>query len=212
MLSVIRALASFPLFPDSVLIAAFSVKGIFVMQTLSKVVLAAAAVVPLGTGAPTAHAQTLDFTLDAQGVQDAAPGSVLHFTGTLSNPSATDAVFLNADTPTFAAPGLTLDDSPFAMNAPAALGSAGSGSDIFAGDFFDVTVDPSARPGTYTGTFEVQGGADSNASDIVAAHDFSVTVLPQAVPEASSVTSLGLLLMLGLGGIIVVRRKKVQLT
>lgn len=177
------------------------------MQTLSKAVLAAAAFMALGAAAPAAHAQ-LNFTLDTP-AQFGAPGSTLQFFGTLSNPSTTDTVFLNGDTATVPT-GLALDDSPFINNAPLSLGPLGSGTDIYTGDFFDVSIDPAAQPGTYTGTFEIQGGADSNAQDTVAAQDFTVSVLPQAVPEASSVTSMGLLLMLGLGGIIIVRRKTTQ--
>ena len=216
MLFVVRALDSFPLFPNSVLTAAepaallkTRTKGIFVMQLFSKAILAAA-LISLGAAAPAIHAQTLNFTLDNTGVLYGAPGSVLHFTGTLSNSSTTDTVFLNGDVPTFTAPGLTLDDSPFS-NAPLSLGPLGSGSDTYTGDFFDVTIGSAAQPGTYSGTFEILGGADGNASDVVASHDFYATVLPQAVPEASSVTSLGLMLMLGLGGIVIVRRKKAQL-
>ena len=178
------------------------------MQTISKVILAAA-LISLGAAAPAIHAQTLNFTLDSA-TQFGAPGSVLHFFGTLSNPSTTDTVFLNSDTPTLNGLGLPLDDSPFSSNAPLSLGPLGSGSYTYTGDFFDVAVGSAAQPGTYSGTFEIQGGADSSAQDTVATSDFSVTVLPQAVPEASSVTSLGLLLMLGLGGIVVVRRKTAQ--
>jgi hypothetical protein len=216
MLGVIRKPNAYSLFQNGVLnsrrltggIAKLFAKGIFLMQTLSKAFLAAAALVTLGAAAPAAHAQ-LNFTLTPSS-QFGSPGSTLQFFGTLANPSTTDTVFLNGDTPTFTAPGLTLDASPFNSNAPLSLGPLGSGTDIYTGDFFDVSIGSAALPGTYLGTFEIQGGADGNAQDTIATQDFSVTVLPQAVPEASSVTSLGLLLMLGLGGIIVARRRTTQ--
>ncbi len=177
------------------------------MQTFSKVVLAAT-LMSLGAVAPAAHAQ-LNFSVTPLS-QAGTPGSILQFTDTLSNSSTTDTVFLNGDSKNLNAPGLTLDDSPFNNSAPLSLGPLGSGNDTYTGDFFDVSIDPSAQPGTYSGTFTIQGGADINAHDTVATKDFFVTVLPAAVPEASSVTSLGVLLMLGLCGIVVVRRKTAQ--
>ena len=170
---------------------------------------AASALVLVGlAAAPAAHAQLL-FTLTPAGLAG-TPGSTLQYAGTLSNTSTTDTVFLNGDSPTLNAPGLTLDAGPFEGNAPLSLGPVGSGSDIYSGGFFDISIDPAAQPGTYVGTFAIQGGADGDAQDTVATHDFSVTVLPAAVPEASSVVSLGLLLMLGLGGVVVARRKTAQ--
>jgi hypothetical protein len=162
-------------------------------------------------GAPAAHAQ-LNFALTPAG-QAGNPGDTLQFTGTLSNPTASE-VFLNGDSYSGLPAGLTLDDTPFFSNAPLSLQPAGSmdGSgnptDSYTGGFFNIAIDPSVTPGTYTGTFAITGGADSNASDTVATEDFSVTVNPSPVPEASSVISFGLLLALGAGGVIVAARKK----
>lgn len=160
--------------------------------------------------APAAQAQ-LTLTLTPAGQAGSAP-STFHFTGTLSNPTASE-VFLNGDSPTFNGPG-SIDGSPFLNNAPTSLmptgstGGSGNPTDSFTGSFFDVTLDSSAAPGTYFGTFEVLGGPTANDQNIVATEDFSVTVTPSPVPEAPSVVSFGLLLLLGLGGTVVAKCKK----
>ena len=154
--------------------------------------------------APAAHAQlTLTFTPDAQA--GTAPGTFA-FTGTLTNPTTSD-VNLYSYGLTFngLAAGLGLDGSPF-DSAPSDLPAGMS----YTGGFFNVSVDPTAAPDTYTGTFAIYGDADPN-NPPVATKDFSVTVLPpsaQPVPETSTTVSLGLLLALGLGGIVVARRRK----
>jgi len=170
--------------------------------------IAAAAALACLAAAPAAQAQTLNFTLNPA-VQAGQQGSTFSFSGTLTNPTAS-TVFLNGDSLTFNGPanGLTLDDSPFLTNAPASLGASGGGSDTYTGGLFDVTASQSAAPGTYSGTFEVLGGADGNAQGVLASQDFSVTVQSSPVPEASSSLSLGLLLALGLGGVAVARRRK----
>lgn len=171
------------------------------------------AVLPLLLLAAPAHAQ-LNLSL-LPSSQAGNPGDTLNFTGTLSNPTL-DSVFLNGDTPTFNGPG-TIDDSPFLFNAPLSLDPLGTtdgngnptGTDTYTGPFFDVKLDPNAAPGTYFGSFVVTGGADGSAQDTVATQDFSVTVLPAAaVPEASSMISLGVLLALGLGGLAVSAKRR----
>lgn len=159
---------------------------------------------------PAAHAQlVLDLTPPGQ----AGPvSSVFNFSGTLINPTS-DEVFLNGDSLTFNGPasGLSLDDSPFFNNAPLSLTGTGSGGDVYSGGFFSVSIASNAAAGTYFGTFSILGGADANAQDTVATQDFSVTVTgradPAPVPEASSVVSLGLLLLLGAGGVFAARRR-----
>ncbi len=141
-------------------------------------------------------------------IQSGTSGSTLLFSGTLSNPT-TSTVFLNGDSDTFSAPGLTLDASPFFNNAPDSLSALNGGSDTYAGGFFSVLIGPSALPGTYAGTFSVVGGADGNAQMTVASEPFFVTVSPSAgpVPEVSSAVSCGLLLCLS-GAVLAVRRRK----
>ena len=166
------------------------------------------AVLPLALLAAPAQAQlTLNLTPAAQ---VGAIGDTLNFTGTLSNPTL-DTVFLNSDSFSFSGP--APDDSPF-LNAPLSLDPVGTTdmngnpTDSYTGGFFNVTLDSSVAPGTYLGTFSILGGADSNAADTVATEDFSVTVLPAAVPEASSLVSLGVLLALGLGGLVISAKRR----
>ena len=183
------------------------------MKSLFSALLVPAALLAALISTPAARAQTagdpvsLVFTPAGQVT---TPGGVLNFSAALSNTTASP-VFLNGDSLTFNGPasGLTLDDSPFLNNAPLSLGAASSSSGLYSGNLFTVSVGPFAQPGTYFGTFEILGGADANAQNEVAKADFSVTVLaPAAVPEASTTASFGLLMALGLGGLVVARRRK----
>jgi hypothetical protein len=167
------------------------------------------ALLPLALLAAPAQAQ-LTLNLN-QAAQVGAIGDTLNFTGTLSNPT-TDTVFLNSESFSFSGP--ATDASPFLISAPLILDPMGTTdannnpTDSYTGGFFDVTLDPSVAPGLYTGTVSIIGGAGAFATDTVATHDFSVTVLPAAVPEASSVVSLGVLLAMGLGGLVVSARRR----
>ena len=156
--------------------------------------------------APNAAQAQLTLTLSPSSQAGKVPNT-FHFTGTLTNPTGA-VVFLNGDSPTFNGPG-TIDDSAFLNNAPVSLGPTGSGSDTYTGSFFDITLPSSAAPSTYFGTFTVLGGPTTNDQMTVGTEDFSVMVLPSpAVPEASTVVSLGLLLALGLGGLVVGARRR----
>ncbi len=165
--------------------------------------------------APTVHAQAaspLTFTLTPP-AQAGAAGSTFHFSGVLSNTTSA-TVFLNGDSATFNAPGLTLDDSPF-LSAPTSLAPAGQPGSIYMGGFFDILIDQSAMPGTFYGSFSILGGADGSANDVQASQPFSVTVgssspVPPPVPEASTTVSLGLLLMLGMGAMVISAKRKKQ--
>jgi len=156
--------------------------------------------------APRAAQAQLTLTLTSAAQTGPASG-VFHFAGTLTNSTAAE-VFLNGDSPTFNGPG-TIDDSAFLNNAPVSLGPAGGGSDTYTGSFFDIILPSSAAPGTYFGTFTVLGGPTASDQIAVATEDFLVTVPPSpAVPEASTIVSLGLLLALGLGGLVVSARRR----
>lgn len=126
----------------------------FKISQLKAFAFALPACAALLAAAPAAHAQ-LTLTLTPASQAGPAP-STFDFTGTLTNPTANE-VFLNGDSPTFNGPG-TIDGNPFLNNAPLSLGPAGSGSDTYTGSFFDVTLNASAQPGTYFGTFAVLGG------------------------------------------------------
>lgn len=162
------------------------------------------------TASPAAHAQ-LVLSL-APSAQTGVAGDTLHFAGAVNNPTA-DFLFITGDSITFntSEPGLTLDDSPFLVNAPTGLTAAGGQADTYTGGLFDVTINPSATAGTYFGTFEVLGGPESGTQATLAHADFSVIVTAPSqtvpVPEASTEASLGLLLALGLGGTLMTRRK-----
>ena len=155
--------------------------------------------------APRAAQAQLMLTLTSAAQTGPASGA-FHFAGMLTNLTAAE-VFLNGDSPTFNGPG-TIDDSAFLTNAPLSLGAMGSGSNTYTGSFFDIILPSSAAPGTYFGTFTVLGGPTANDQITVATKDFLVTVPPPAVPEASTIVSLGLLLTLGLGGGVVSARRR----
>lgn len=119
-------------------------------------------------------------------------------------------IYLNSDFSMADMP-LTIDDSPFQNTfvfavAPAVL-DAGGGT--FKGTVFDFVIPAGTAPGDYSAQFVLYGGADTSADTALAETPakFSITVLPAAVPEASTTVSLGLLLILG-SGTLIVRRKK----
>ena len=116
-----------------------------------------------------------------------APGSVLDFTGVLTNTTGAD-LFLNADSFNLAsfAPS-AIDDTPFFTNAPLFLSAGASTGTI---DLFTVTIPNGFTPGNYAGFFQVIGGATSNDQALIGGASFTVTVQPAAsgVPEPSSFT------------------------
>jgi len=114
------------------------------------------------------------------------PGQVLAFTGTLTN-NTDSTVYLNNDSASFALP---LDGAPFLNNAPFTLDPLATSFDF---EMFDVTIPHGQAPGTYNGTFFVQGGADSNALAEVGAATFSVNV---GTPEPASYLLCGAAIVL----------------
>lgn len=105
------------------------------------------------------------------------PGGTIEFIGTLTNSGAAD-VFLNGDVSILPNTLLTLDDSPFFINSPLFL----MPSQSYVGPFFDVAADAGALSGIYSGSFTIQGGADSNTFDNLASQSFTVNVI-SSVPE-----------------------------
>ena len=103
---------------------------------------------------------------------------------------------------------LTVDDSAFLNTFPlAASPHPIAAGDTVTTDLFTVTVPAGTPTGGFDGTFYLFGGRDlTDTTDALSATKFHVDV--QAVPEASSVVSLGLLLALGMGGVFAAGRRK----
>lgn len=88
---------------------------------------------------------------------------------------------------------------------------------IFGGTSFDITADGQGKdftgitngaPATIAvGVFTVTNGPGSLANFL---SGVTVATIPAAVPEASTTVSLGLLLMLGLGGMLIARKQRVN--
>jgi len=133
----------------------------------------------------TARADTIAIGLQ-QPELIGSPGSVLSFSGTLTNTTDAD-VFLNADN--FNLSGLppgTIDDSPFFANTPSGfLDPLASTGPI---ELFDITVPNPFASGSYDGTFQILGGPTADDQTIIGSADFTVQV--SSVPEPSSLTYL----------------------
>ncbi len=118
----------------------------------------------------------------------AMPGSVVTFSGTLTNIAASTA-FLNSAGLNLSggfAPG-DLDAGPFFVNAPLFLAAGGATGTI---DLFTINV-PAAFPnGLYAGEFTVLGGIDDTAQDLLGSANFSVQVT--AIPEPSTFVLLAI--------------------
>jgi hypothetical protein len=74
----------------------------------------------------------------------------------------------------------------------------------YSGALFTFDTQPDAPVGDYTGNFAVSyGGQATDQTN----PNFTVTLQSAAVPEASTTVSLGLLLALGLGGMVIARKR-----
>ena len=165
----------------------------------NRLIALAAWVILLAAALPAKAQLTLSLANPSQTVKS---GETASFTGTLTN-TGSGTIFLNGDD--LGILGLSSDDTPFIKNAPFSL-DAGT---AYTGALFNVTVDSFVVPNTYTGSFSILGGQDSLTYDSIALQPFFVTV-PQdvPVPEAASVFSFGLLLLLGIGGAAWSRRQR----
>lgn len=149
-------------------------------------------------------------------IQSTSKGGTLTFTATLKN-TGTSAFYFLGDDPTFSGPGPTeiglpasstssvvLDDSPFTNILGTSLAAGASQSFTL----FNIFAGTTSTAGTYLGHFTIQGNTDPNgAANDAATQDFQVNV-GAPVPEASTTASLGVLLALGLGGVVVAARRK----
>jgi hypothetical protein len=168
-------------------------------------ILAATGLLVVAACPNTARADSLDIAL-AQADQTVLVGTTtVAFDATVSNPSATDTIYLNADGANIPSSFLTLDDAPFFNNAPIFL-NPGASSGPF--ELFDILLAPNTPVGTYDlNTYSIFGGTDGgtgSAFDDLADANFSITVAnPTSAPEPS----MPLLLGSGLACLVLLRRK-----
>ena len=114
------------------------------------------------------------------------------FAGALLN-TGTGETFLNAGSLDFTGSGFDQDGLPLAA-FPASLAPQTGSSGLL----FTLTASGLVSPGTYYGSLLIQGGSDASTYDTLAVQPFEIQVTaPAAVPEASPIVSLGLLLALG---------------
>jgi hypothetical protein len=117
------------------------------------------------------------------------PGSVLTFSGTLTN-TGTGELFLSGDSFTLAGAGLSLDDTPFLEGAPLSL----PGGQSFAGALFTVSIAQGTPNGSYGGSFTVLGGPAEGDQGELATARFTAQVVPE--PGTLALAAVGLLLPL----------------
>jgi len=111
------------------------------------------------------------------------------FTGTLTNTSLTDNLFLNNIQFSFngaATNYLTADTNIFFANVPGILLPGETYADIV----FGVAINPATPPGDYSGTATIQGGADIFAVDNLSGQTFDILLQPAALGVALSGTNL----------------------
>ena len=173
-------------------------------MTRKPAILCAVALLAAATAAAdTVQAQLVESSLTG------APGDTLAYYVTLSNPSLTDTIYLNAIGSTASSAFLDVDTSPFDINAPFFL-NPGDSSGPF--ELFDVTIDPLAPAGGYVGSVvSIVGGADGGqftAFDDLADISFDVQVTGgvTSAPEPSAL----LLMLTGMAIVFTVSRKRVS--
>jgi len=122
-------------------------------------------------------------------VQSGVGSNEVFFTGTLSNTSSADNLFLNNIQVSFTGPAtnyLTADTNVFFANVPGILLPGGTYSDVV----FGITIDPATPPGDYFGMVTVQGGADIFGAVDLAGTAFEVSLPAAALGIAPSNTNL----------------------
>ena len=135
------------------------------------------------------RADSLEVTLTEASQTVVQGTTIVAFDATISNPSPTDTVFLNSDTSLTDSVLVTVDDTPFFLNAPFFLGPLGSSGPF---ELFDVDLPADIALGLYNGTFSIYGGADTGASVDLVDTSFSVEVTaPVGTPEPGTLLLLG---------------------
>jgi hypothetical protein len=120
----------------------------------------------------------------------ASPGGQTTYAATVTN-NGPNTVYINNDNITFDGPA-SVDDSPFVS---AFTGPLAAGQSITNQGILTLTVDTTAAPNAYLGSFNILGGDSDSANNPLASQNFELVVA--AVPECSSLQ----LLTLGLGGL-----------
>jgi hypothetical protein len=128
-------------------------------------------------------------------------GGTVEFDGTLTNTGTYD-LYLNGDVFDLEYSDLTVDDSPFMFFGPLYLAAG----DSYTGAFIDVTADATTPTGSYSGTYTIQGGTDSDTFDDLATTDFTLDV-GSPVPEPNPI----LLLATGLTMLMLIHRRICEL-
>lgn len=163
--------------------------------------LAAATAVALTAAAPTARAQFIPVFTVAN--QTGAPGERVTFSARLSNQSLTQTIYLTALSGSINNAGLRFDrasltatDSSFLEYVPDVLAPDTSYPDAQPGQssLFDVFISPETMPGTYAGSWVIQGGFNPG-DQFALTQPTAFSVVVAMVPEPS-----GLLLFLATGG------------
>jgi hypothetical protein len=113
----------------------------------------------------------------------------IFFTGTLTNTSLTDNLFLNNIQFAFtnaATNYLTADTNVFFANVPGILLPGETYSDVV----FGIAINPATPSGNYSGTATIQGGTNIFAATNLSCQTFQVSLPPAALRIAISGTNL----------------------
>lgn len=148
---------------------------------MSRLALSLVSLLLLAMGSPAWAA--LSATLSAS-IKNSARGQEIVFSGTLTNTSGTDKLFLNDIVPVFSgasAPNLALKPNSFFSNVPGILLP---GESYTESELFRIGLSAAAPSGDYAGVVTFRGGADIFASSDLASPAF--TVLSPAVSIAAT--------------------------
>lgn len=122
----------------------------------------------LATG--SSAGSVLNLSLDSLELSG-SPGSLLTFTGSLSNFSTAN-VFVNSVDLGISYSELAVDFSFFLLHSPPIL----LPGETYSGTMFTIGVSDIAESGVYNAFFEIQGGMDSDAFGPLAQEDVTVSV------------------------------------
>lgn len=150
------------------------------MCSLSRILVAS--VLLLLAALSPARAQTVNVSLTPNAVMGHAGDPSFNIQSTLSNTSGSTA-FINGASVNIPGLGITLDASPFLVNAPASVANGASSGPFNA---LTLTITGAATPGVYVGTFTVLGGADGLQMNNIGTANFTVTVLAPGQSGGSS--------------------------